>query len=162
MRTMTDIEQLTAERIDAALHGNAAYKRLGPGQFVVKQGSTFVMLSVVLMDDGQAQVRCLAQLVKGVNMTPELAYELLRLNTEISFGAFGYSDRAQLVLLINSLLGGETLDADEITATLECLARVADKYDDIIIAKHGGQRMTDLLEASQLGKLFSDPEVSAF
>ena len=34
--------------------------------------------------------------------------------------------------------------------------------DDIIIAKYGGQRMTDLLEASQLGKLFSDPDASAF
>lgn len=159
---MTDLEQLTATRIDAALSGNAAYKRLGPSQFLVKQGSTFVMLTARMMEDGRPQVRCLAQLVKGVNMTPELAYELLRLNTQINFGAFGYSAPAQLVLLTNSLLGGETLDAEEITATLENLVLVADQYDDLIIQKYGGQRMTDLLEASELGKLFADPNVSAF
>lgn len=159
---MTEIEALTAEKIDAALSGNAAYKRLGPSQFVVKQGSTFVMLTVCLIDGGHAQVRCLAQLVKGVHMTPDLAYELLKLNTQLSFGAFGYSEGAQLILLTNSLLGGETLDADEITSTLESLVKVADEYDDKIIATYGGQRMTDLLEASQLGKLFSDPNASAF
>jgi hypothetical protein len=159
---MHDLEELTSTRIDAALSGNAAYKRLGPSQFLVKQGSTFVMITSRLMDNGQPQVRCLAQLVKGVNMTPELAYELLRLNTQIDFGSFGYSARAQLVLLTNSLLGGETLDAAEITSTLESLVRVADTYDDIIIQKYGGQRMTDLLEASNLGKLFADPNVSAF
>lgn len=159
---MTDQEELTATRIDAALSGNTAYRRLGPSQFLVKQGSTFVMLTAQLMENGQAQVRCLAQLVKGVNMTPELAYELLRLNTQIHFGAFGYSAPAQLVLLTNSLLGGETLDAAEITSTLESLVRVADEYDDLIIQRYGGQRMTDLLEASELGKLFSNPNASAF
>ncbi len=159
---MTDLEELTANRIDSALSGNAAYRRLAPTQFLVKQGSTFVMLTAQLMENGQPQVRCLAQLVKGVNMTPELAYELLRLNTQINFGAFGYSPQARLVLLTNSLLGGATLDAEEITSTLESLVRVADAYDDLIITKYGGQRMTDLLEASELGKLFANPNVSAF
>jgi hypothetical protein len=159
---MTDIERLTASRINDALSGNAAFKRLGPSQFVVKQGSTFIMLTVAMMDEEHAIVRCIAQLVKGVGMTPELAYELLKLNTQLSFGAFGYSEGAQLILLTNTILGGVTLDAPEITSTLESLVRVADEYDDIIIEKYGGQRMTDLLEASQLGKLFSDPNVSAF
>lgn len=159
---MTEIEELTAQRVDAALCDNAAYKRLGPSQFVVKQGSTFVMLTVSLIGEGQAQVRCLAQLVKGVDMKPELALELLKLNTRLNFGAFGYSEGAKLVLLTNSILGGETLDAAEIISTLESLVRVADEYDDLIIAKYGGQRMTDLLEASTLGKLFSDPSVNAF
>ena len=62
---MIDLEELTSTRIDAALSGNAAYKRLGPSQFLVKQGSTFVMLTARMMDDGRPQVRCLAQLVKG-------------------------------------------------------------------------------------------------
>ena len=159
---MTEAEELTSDRIDAALSGNAAYKRLGPGQFVVKQGSTFVMLTVVPFENGQVLVRCLAQLVKGVTMSPELSYELLKLNVQLDFGAFGYSEKAQLILLSNSLLGGNTLDADEIISTLESLVRVADEYDDIIIEKYGGQRMTDLLEASQLGKLFENPDASAF
>ena len=159
---MTEVEQITANKIDEALSGNSAYKKIGPAQFVVKQGSTFVMLTVKLMDDGRAQVRYLAQLVKGVEMSPELAYELLHLNTQINFGAFGYSPQANLVLLTSSVLGGETLDAQEIMTPLESLVRVADAYDDVIIENYGGQRMTDLLEASQLGKLFADPEANAF
>lgn len=159
---MTEIEEVTAERIDAVLSVNAAYKRLGPGQFVVKQGSTFIMLTVGLNSAGQALVRCLAQLVKGVEMTPELAYSLLALNTQLEFGAFGYSEGAKLILLTNTILGGATLDPDEITSTLKSLVTVADEYDDKIIATYGGQRMTDLLEASQLGRLFADPNVSAF
>lgn len=159
---MTELEELTAERIDAVLSVNAAYKRLGPGQFVVKQGSTFIMLTVALNTKGQPLVRCLAQLVKGVNMTPELAYSLLALNTQLDFGSFGYSEAANLILLTNTILGGATLDPDEIISTLESLVMVADEYDDKIIANFGGQRMTDILEASQLGKLFSDPDVSAF
>ncbi len=159
---MTETEELTAERIDAVLSVNAAYKRLGPSQFVVKQGSTFVMITVGLNSSEQALVRFLAQLVKGVEMTPELAYSLLAMNTQLDFGAFGYSEGAKLILLTNTVLGGATLDPDEITATLKSLVSVADEYDDKIIEAYGGQRMTDLLEASQLGKLFTDPNVSAF
>lgn len=159
---MTPEEQITAQRIEQALVGNAAAKKLDDRVFVVKQGSTFVMLTVMPMDGDRAQVRCIAQLVKGVNMTPELALELLKLNARLRFGAFAYAEGARLVLITHSLLGGETLDADELYSTLADLARVADEYDDQIIAEHGGQRMSDLLEASQIGKLFRDPTSSAF
>jgi hypothetical protein len=159
---MTGAEQVTAQRMEQALSGNPAAKKLDDRVFVVKQGSTFVMLTVMPMDSDRAQVRCIAQLVKGVNMTPELALELLKLNAKLRFGAFAYAEGARLVLITHSLLGGETLDADELYSTLADLARVADEYDDQIIEKHGGQRMSDLLEASQIGKLFRDPNSSAF
>jgi hypothetical protein len=59
-------------------------------------------------------------------------------------------------------LGGVTLDPEEVQASLSDIARLADQYDDMFIAKHGGKRMTDILEASQIGKLFRDPAANAF
>lgn len=153
---MTPAEIETARRIENAFTGNPAFAKLDDGAYIVKQGSTFVMLTVMPLDGGRAQLRCIAQLVKGVNMTPELALELLKLNTRLRFGAFAYAEGKQLILLTHSLLGGETLDPPEITATIADLAHLADDHDDDIIARYGGQRMADLLEASQIGKLFSN------
>jgi hypothetical protein len=119
------------------------------------------MLTVVPIDHERSQVRCIAQLVKGVNMAPDLSLELLKLNTRLRFGAFAYAEGKQLVLLTHSLLGGPTLDPEEIAAALIDLATVADEQDDEIIARWGGQRMQDLLEASAVGKMFA-PGASAF
>ncbi len=154
---MTEADKITAERIEAAFAGNEAFRKLDDGAYIVKQGSTFVMLTVVPIDEERSQVRCIAQLVKGVNMTPELSLELLKLNTRLRFGAFAYAEGKQLVLLTHSLLGGATLDAEEIAAALVDLAMVADEQDDEIIARWGGQRMQDLLEASAVGKMFASP-----
>jgi hypothetical protein len=159
---MNPAEQVTAQRIERALAGNPAFKKLDERVYIVKQGSTFVMLNIGALDENRAQVRCIAQLVKGVTMTPDLALELLKLNTRLRFGAFGYAEGARLVLITHSLLGGETLDPEELTSTLADMAKLADEYDDEIIASYGGQRMSDLLEASEIGRLFRDPDASAF
>lgn len=159
---MKPAEQVTAQRIELAMQGNPACKKLDDYAYIVKQGSTFVMLNIMALDDHRAQVRCIAQLVKGVNMTPDLALELLKLNTRLRFGAFGYAEGAKLVLITHSLLGGETLDPEELNATLADMAMLADEYDDEIIAEHGGQRMSDLLEASEIGRLFQNPDADAF
>jgi len=159
---MNPSEKLTAQRIERAFAGNAAFRKLDDRVFIVKQGSTFVMVSVAPMSGDRAQVRCIAQLVKGVNMTNELALELLKMNTRMSFGAFAYADGAKLVLITHSLLGGSTLDAEELTSTIEDMALLADEHDDDIIARFGGQRMSDLLEASKIGQLFRDPNADAF
>ena len=54
------------------------------------------------------------------------------------------------MLLVHSILGGTSLDPDELLATLRDLALVADEYDDKLRAKYGGQRMLDLLEEQAL------------
>lgn len=159
---MTEAERITAERIEQAFAGNQAFRKLDDRVFIVKQGSTFVMLNVASLDASRAQVRCIAQLVKGVTMTNELALELLKMNTRLRFGAFAYADGAHLVLITHSLLGGATLDPEELTATIEDMALLADEHDDDIIARFGGQRMSDLLEASKIGQLFRDPNANAF
>jgi len=159
---MNASEQVTAQRIEQAFEGNPAFRKLDDRVFIVKQGSTFVMLNVTPMSRDRAQVRCIAQLVKGVSMTNDLAVELLQMNTRLSFGAFAYAEGAKLVLITHSLLGGDTLDPDELVAAIEDMALLADEHDDDIIARFGGQRMSDLLEASKIGQLFRDPGADAF
>ncbi|HUH02891.1 MAG TPA: YbjN domain-containing protein [Kofleriaceae bacterium] len=159
---MTPAELATAQRIESALAGNPAFRKLDDRVYVVKQGSTFVMLNIAPIDDTRAQVRCVAQLVKGVDMTLELALELLSMNTRLRFGSFAYAAPASLVLITHSLLGGDTLDTEEVLATLADLAVMADQWDDHIISRFGGQRMQDLLDKSAIGKLFADPNSDAF
>jgi hypothetical protein len=159
---MTPAELATVQRIEATFAGNPAFRKLDERVFIVKQGSTFVMLNVVPMEGERAQIRCIAQLVKGVSMTPELALDLLKQNANLRFGAFAFAERASLILITHSLLGGDTLDAEELLAALSDLAVLADQYDDQIISQFGGQRMSDILEASKIGQLFRDADKNAF
>jgi hypothetical protein len=92
-------------------------------------------------------------------MESQLALQLLRLNSVLRFGAFAYVKEGELVLFLHSILGGDTLDAPELTATIRDVALIADDWDDKIISRFGGQRMQDLLEESALAKaLATEPD----
>jgi hypothetical protein len=101
----------------------------------------------------KACVRCTAQLVKGITIDAKLAIQLLELNSFLRFGAFAWDAQQETVLFVHSILGGTTLDSDELLATLRDVALVADEYDDKLMAKYGGQRMLDLLEEAALENL---------
>ena len=79
--------------------------------------------------------------------------ELLELNTYVRFGAFAYDPAQDAILFVHSILGGTTLDRDELTATLRDVALIADEYDDKLVKKYGGQRMLDLLEEAAIENL---------
>ncbi len=160
---MNAAEVATALLIEETLGSHGTYRKVDDRLYVVKQGSTYVMISIVPWGDGKALVRSAAQLVKGVQMDGQLAVELLQLNAQLRFGAFGYDRQEQLVIFTHSILGGTTLDADELLATLTDVAIIADEYDDKIIGKYGGQTMRDLLEEAALERVLdSDPEAFLF
>jgi len=137
------------------LAGNKAYRKIEDKLYVVKQGSSYVMINVVPWGEERAIVRCVAQLVKGVRMSQGLALQLLQLNSILRFGAFAYVKEGDLVLFLHSILGGETLDPAELQATIRDVALIADDWDDKIIDRFGGQRMQDLLEESALAKILA-------
>ena len=62
------------------------------------------------------------------------------------------------VVIVHTLLGGETLDADELLVALRDLSVLADEYDDRIVEEAGGQRMQDLIDASATAAVFTDLE----
>lgn len=160
---MNPAEVASALVIEDTLSSHGSYRKVDDRLYVVKQGSSYVMINIVPWGDDKALVRCVAQLVKGVQMDGQLALELLELNSQLRFGAFGYDRRDQLVMFLHSILGGTTLDADELLATLTDVAIIADEYDDRIIERYGGQTMRDLLEEAALDRVLdADPDSFLF
>ncbi len=143
---MNQAVKVSCDRVEKALGKSPAFRRIDDRLYVVKQGSAYVMLTVLPWGDDRAVVRCAAQLVKGADVTGELAIALLKMNAMLRFGAFGFVPEGKLIVLSHAILGGETLDDAEIHATVRDIALLADEYDDKIVRTHGGSRMQDLLE----------------
>ena len=150
-----DPVRVTIARLEATLADSPAFTRIEPRFYVVKQGTAYVYIHVLPWEPERALVRLVAQLARGCEMTPDLAIKLLRLNARLRFGAFGYVPQGSCVVFSHTLLGGETLDAEEIVTTLRDLSVVADEYDDLIVEEAGGQRMQDLIDQSASAALFS-------
>jgi hypothetical protein len=142
--------QASCNLIEQSLSKSPAYQKVEDRLYVVKQGSTLVMINVVAWGADKAIVRCFAQLVKGVELTPELAYQLLEMNAVVRFGAFGFVPDGSVITFGHSILGGDTMDPAELFATIRDVALIADEYDDRIARKYGGQTMMELLEENAL------------
>ena len=160
---MNSAELATIAVIEETLSEHGSYRKVDDRLYVIKQGSSYVMINVVPWADDKALVRCCSQLVRGVEMNGELAIDLLHLNSQLRFGAFAYDPGEQLVLFLHSILGGDTMDPEELLATLTDVAIIADEYDDQIIEFYGGQTMHDLLEDQALiNVLDHDPNDFSF
>lgn len=144
----TSAVRVTVARIEETLANSPAFARIEPRFYVVRQGTAYVHMHVLPWEPDRALVRLVAQLAHGVEMTPDLALKLLRLNARLRFGAFGYVPQGSCVVFVHTLLGGETLDADEILTAVRDLSMLADEFDDRIVEEAGGQRMQDLINAS--------------
>src|SRR5262249_16992515 len=107
--------RVTVARIEETLAGSPAFTRVEPRVYVIPQGRGDVYMQVVAWEPDRALVRLVAQLARGVEMTPDLAIKLLRLNARLRFGAFGYVPEGSCVVFGHTLLGGETLDPVEIS-----------------------------------------------
>jgi hypothetical protein len=118
-----------------------------------------VYIHVLPWEPDRALVRLVAQLARGVEMTPDLAIKLLGLNARLRFGAFGYVAQGACVVFAHTLLGGETLDSAEISTAVRDLSMLADDFDDMIVEEAGGQRMQDLIDASAAATLFSELDI---
>jgi hypothetical protein len=152
-RPMNPAEVATSLVIERTLASSPAYRKVDDSLYVIKQGSAYVMVAIVPWGKDKACVRCTAQLVKGIKLDAKLSIQLLELNSFLRFGAFAWDAQSETVLFVHSILGGTTLDSDELLATLRDVALIADEYDDKLMAKYGGQRMLDLLEEAALETL---------
>lgn len=112
------------------------------GLYLFKYGSTVVMVS--LFEEGEESfVRFASIMLKDFEPTLELLHRILRLNTEVLFGAFIlFEDNT---LSFSSTLLGNHLDFDEFEKTLRYVAKVSDDYDDELQNLGGGQRAEDVL-----------------
>ena len=146
----------TCSTIERLLGLNAQHREsdrglyIDRGLYVIKQGSSYVMIAVLKTGPtgDHILVRVTAQVVAGVRAEGALLRQLLILNGKLRFGAFAYEPNGELILFSHALLGGGTLNANEVLAAVHDVALVADRYDDHIVARYGGRRMQDVVEES--------------
>jgi hypothetical protein len=150
---MTDAVRVTCHRIEEVLGPSAAFMKIEERFYLVRQGSAFVYVHVVPWEPDRALVRFVAQLARGVEITPELAIRMLRMNAKLRFGSFGWVQEGRCVTLQHTLLGGATLDGNELLATLRDIAMLADEYDDWVVSEAGGKTMQALLKEKELAVL---------
>ena len=156
---MNPAEVATSLLIEKTLQDSPAFRKIDDNLYVIKQGSAYVMINVVPWGDNKAMVRCASQLVKGIDVDGPLAKQLLELNAHLRFGAFSFDPGEHTVLFTHTILGGTTLDPEELMATLRDVALIADEYDDKLMKKYGGQRMIDLLEEAAMERIMEkDPK----
>src|SRR5256714_650653 len=156
---MNPAEVATALLIESSLQDSPAFRKIDDSLYVIKQGSAYVMINVVPWGENKAMVRCASQLVKGIDVDGPLAIQLLELNAHLRFGAFAWDPGEHTVLFTHTILGGTTLDAEELVATLRDVALIADEYDDKLMKKYGGKRMIDLLEEAAMERIMEkDPK----
>lgn len=122
--------------------------RNGEGIYLLRFGSTVVMVSL-FEDQDRTYVRFASTVLAGVRPSLELVMRILRLNTEVLFGAFLLFEDDTLSFA--HTLYGETLDFDEFRHALAYVARVSDDHDDALQALGGGLRAEDILAGDEAG-----------
>jgi hypothetical protein len=154
-RSSSQAVHLTCDRIEEVLGKSPAFRRVDRGFYVVRQGSAYVFLRVLPWSSEGALIRLVAQLAKGVEMTPDLAIHLLALNAKLRFGSFGWVREGSCVTLQHTLIGGPELLESELMTTLRDVALIADDYDDVVVGHAGGKTMQALLEEQEIEALQS-------
>lgn len=110
--------------------------------YLFKYGSTIVMISL-FEDEEDSYCRFASIMLRDFEPSLELLQRILRLNTEVLFGAFLlFEDNT---LSFSATLLGDHLDFEEFDKTLRYVAQVSDDYDDELQAIGGGQRAEDIM-----------------
>lgn len=92
-------------------------------------GTINVNIRVIGWHAEDVLVEVYSYLAEEVNLSPEMAEELLRLNASMHFGSFGITfDRA---ITYSYSLAGANLDFNEFMAAVQTVATVADSYDEM-------------------------------
>jgi hypothetical protein len=108
-------------------------------------GSALAQLRVVPFGSDEAMIVVRSYVVTGAEMTPDLMHFLLRKNGELPFGAFGLDSDDDIVF--DYTIQGLTCDKPEVRTAVMAVVQTADRFDDEIIAKWGGQRAQDRARA---------------
>ncbi|MEN0061968.1 MAG: YbjN domain-containing protein [Myxococcota bacterium] len=136
--------QLLEERVNTYLgEMQLAPEQSDDGLYLFKYGSTVVMISL-FEEEEDTYVRFASIMLKDFDPSLELLERILRLNTQVLFGAFLlFEDNT---LSFSATLLGNHLDFNEFERTLRYVAKVSDDYDDELQALGGGQRAQDVLD----------------
>lgn len=112
------------------------------GHFYVTYGSTVLEIAVDPYGPEEAIVRLVAYCVQGVEVSENLERGLLETNLDLPVGGFALID--QDVFICYSLFG-KTTDSRSLLDSIAAVANASDEYDDLIVAKFGGETALERL-----------------
>lgn len=110
---------------------------------MVGVGSAIAQVAVYPWGNDDATICTRAYVVMNVELTPDLMRYLLTANDRMRFGAFGVDDDGDI--FFEHSIVGSTCDREELKASVMAVATTADRLDDEIVAKWGGERAMDKL-----------------
>ena len=125
----------------ADLFGELAVYRDDAPAFAVAAGSAVAHVHVLPWTDEGAIVTTRAFVVSGVTLTEDLMRWMLARNAEALWGAFGVDEDGEIV--IDHSINGPTCDKEDLRASVLGVIFSADRYDDEIVARWGGERALD-------------------
>jgi adenylate cyclase len=139
---LIDETKLHVERILTDAYPD--YIAFEDGSFAISKGSTRVIIMVRAFTGEDCIIECVAHVVSGATITPELMKFLLRKNAELHIGGFGllFDDS----IIFSHSITGATMDRGELISAIASCAIIADHYDDEIVQMAGGKRASDLVE----------------
>lgn len=113
--------------------------------FYIKYGSTLLEIGIDPILEDNAVIKIRAFCVQGVEPSRELMTELLRLNSTIPLGAFSVVD--DNIYFSHAFLGRD-LVAEQLIASLNSVASIADEYDEWIVERYGGSTALDRMRGT--------------
>ncbi|HSE98150.1 MAG TPA: hypothetical protein VLD57_07800 [Blastocatellia bacterium] len=118
---------------------------------VLQEGSTFIYLRAFPIGEKKAGVEVFSYVAVDVEVTADLMRFLLTYNLKLILGGFGLAigeDGKCAILLTHTILG-DTMEREELYASVSAIARVADDLDDQIVTAFGGTTALSKLMSSQ-------------
>jgi type III secretion system-like peptide-binding chaperone len=117
------------------LFGEEAWADPNSPSFVLRRGSADVHVSVAALED-KAVVAVFSWVATGVTPSEELYRYLLTENANFVFGGFALG--ADNTVIYQHTVVGDTIDKEQLRASVRAVAGVADDYDDQIAGRFGG------------------------
>ncbi len=144
MEFSTPCQKQIYEKITPWMHelfGTFVHMRDDAPAFAVVVGTALAQVFVVPWGEDNASVTIRSYVVTGAEPTSELMHFLLRENDSMRFGAFGL-DRDNDIFFEHTIVGS-TVDKEELKASVMAVVITADRYDEKITERWGGQRAID-------------------
>jgi len=144
MEFKTEAQKKTYEQVVPwmkELFGEFAMVRQDAPVIGVVVGSAVAQVAVTPWGEDDSSITVRAYVVSGAELTEDLMYFLLKENDTMRFGAFGIDDDKDI--FFEHTIVGSTCQKNELKASVLAVVLTADRYDDQIVARWGGQRAVD-------------------
>ena len=109
--------------------------------FNMTHGSSNIHIIVIPVGQDRSVVRIVSSVITDIEISEDLCRYLLELNSQLTFGGFSLDEDGDIC--ISHTIVGQTLDKDEIAASVTSICEIADRYDDVIRNNYGGRRSVD-------------------